>query len=149
MGKKRVSESESARERVSLCVRERQRVKEIMQQYFHALPLEHFLFLFISIIKCPLKLLNPWRTQREHLTQIYCKFVKKWAIPGLFFFILVFSIQLTEKEYSVKNSPMTGFELETSGFRSDHSVNWATTTATNVYGSQSNQIGLFWERSWL
>ena len=47
----------------------------------------------------------------------------KWVIPGLFFFIFVFSIQLTEKEYSDKNSPMTGFELDTSGFGSDHSVN--------------------------
>ena len=52
----------------------------------------------------------------------------KWAIPGLFFFILVFSIQLTIN-VQYKFLPMTGFEMHTSGIGSDRSTNWAITTA--------------------
>ena len=50
------------------------------------------------------------------------------TIPGLFFFIFVFSIQLT---VTVQNKflPMTGIELPTSGIGSD--CNWVTTTAQN------------------
>ena len=55
-------------------------------------------------------------------------FFKKWAIPGLFFFIFVCSIQLTVNVRH-KFLPMTGFEPRTSGFGSDRSTNWATTTA--------------------
>ena len=47
---------------------------------------------------------------------------KKWAIPGLFFFIFVFSKQLTEN-VQYKISPMTGFELRTSGIGSNCSTN--------------------------
>ena len=62
---------------------------------------------------------------------IFLIFFKKWAIPGLFFFIFVFSIQLTVNvEY--KFLPMTGFEPQTSGIGSDRSTNWATTT-TLIY----------------
>ena len=53
----------------------------------------------------------------------------KWAIPGLFFFIFVFSIQLTVN-VRYKFLPMTGFEPRTSGIGSDRSTNWATTTST-------------------
>ena len=52
----------------------------------------------------------------------------KWANPGLFFFIFVFSIQLTEN-IQYKFLPMTGFKPWTSGVRSNRSTNWATTTA--------------------
>ena len=54
------------------------------------------------------------------------KYFFKWAIPGLFFFIFVFSIQLTVgKQLNVryKSLPMTGFELRTSGVGSDRSTN--------------------------
>ena len=54
----------------------------------------------------------------------------KWAIPGLFSFSFVFSIQLTVgKQLNVwyKSLPMTGFEPRTYGVRSDCSTNWATT----------------------
>ena len=34
-------------------------------------------------------------------TNDWCSFLKKWAIPGLFFFIVVFSIQLTENKCSI------------------------------------------------
>ena len=55
-------------------------------------------------------------------------FFKKWAIPGLFFFIFVFSIQLTVNvQYNFLL--MTGFEQQTSGNGSNRSTNWATTTA--------------------
>ena len=48
----------------------------------------------------------------------------EWAIPGPFFFILVFSIHLI-----VNNLPMTGFKPRISGVGSDRSSNWAKTTA--------------------
>ena len=50
----------------------------------------------------------------------------KWAIPGLFFFIIIFSTQLTVgKQLNVryKRLPMTGYELRTSGVGSDRSIN--------------------------
>ena len=56
-------------------------------------------------------------------------FFKKWAIPGLFFFIFVFSIQLTVNNVQYKCLPMIGFEPLTSGFGNDRSTNWATITA--------------------
>ena len=46
----------------------------------------------------------------------------KWAIPGLYFFIFVFSIQLTVN-VKYKMLPMTGFEPRTSGIGSDRSTN--------------------------
>ena len=46
-------------------------------------------------------------------------FLKRWAIPGLLFFILVFSIvQLADKILQ-----MTGFEPRISGVGSDRSTN--------------------------
>ena len=46
----------------------------------------------------------------------------KWAIPSLFFYIFVFSIQLTVYvQYNFLL--MTGFEPRTSGIRSDRSTN--------------------------
>ena len=46
----------------------------------------------------------------------------KWDIPGLFFFIFVFSIQLTV-DFQNKLLLMTGFEPRTSGVGSDLSNN--------------------------
>ena len=56
-----------------------------------------------------------------------------FAIPGLFFLIFVFSIQLiVNVQYNFL--PMTGFKPRTSGIRSDRSTNWATTTVhLNIY----------------
>ena len=53
----------------------------------------------------------------------------KWSIPGPFFFIFVFSIQQLTVNVQFKCLPMTGFKLLTPGIGSDHSTNWATTTA--------------------
>ena len=59
-------------------------------------------------------------------------FLKKWAIPCLFFFIFVFSIQITVNvQYNFL--PMTGFEPRTSGVGSNRATYWATTTALNPY----------------
>ena len=51
----------------------------------------------------------------------------KMAIPGLVFFIFVFSIQ---QIVNVQDNflPMTGWEPRTSGVAIDRSTNWATTT---------------------
>ena len=49
----------------------------------------------------------------------------KCAIPGLFFLIFVFSIQLTVNvQYKILQ--MTGFEPRASGIGSERSTNWAT-----------------------
>ena len=48
--------------------------------------------------------------------------------PASFFFISVFSIQLTIND-QFNFLPMTGFEPRTSGIGSNHSTNWITTTA--------------------
>ena len=56
------------------------------------------------------------------------KLVIKWAIPGLLFFIFVFSIQL-KANVQCKFLPMTGFELWISVIVSNCSTNWDTTTA--------------------
>ena len=65
------------------------------------------------------------------ILKIFCNFIrvflKKWAIPGLFFFIFVFSIQLTVN-VQYKFLLMTGFKPQTSGIGSNRSTNWATTT---------------------
>ena len=56
------------------------------------------------------------------LASVYILFM---ALPGLFFFIFVFSIaQLVDKILL-----MSGFELQISGVSSNTSTNWATTTA--------------------
>ena len=51
---------------------------------------------------------------------------------GLFFFIFIFSIQLTIS-VQYKFLPVTWFEPRTSGIGSDRSTNWATTTAIILY----------------
>ena len=64
----------------------------------------------------------------EHHHGPFASFLKKWANPGLYFFIFVFSIQLTVNvQYNFL--PMTVFEPRTSGIGSACSTNWATTTA--------------------
>ena len=50
-------------------------------------------------------------------------FLKQWAIPGLFFFIFVFSIQLTVNNVQYNFLPMTGFEPRTFGIGSNRSTN--------------------------
>ena len=59
-------------------------------------------------------------------------FLKKWAIPGLFLFIFVFSIQLILNKMLNKILPMTGVDPRTSGIDSDRSTNWATTTSRGI-----------------
>ena len=64
---------------------------------------------------------------------LFCFF--KWAIPGHFFFIFLFSIhswQKTNVQYINKFLLMTGFELRTSVIGSNGSTNWATTTPQHV-----------------
>ena len=61
---------------------------------------------------------------------------KKWAVPGLFFFIFVFSIHSWQKtivQYINNCLLMTGFELRTYGIGSNHCTNWSTTTAPISY----------------
>ena len=58
----------------------------------------------------------------------YLKPFFKWADPGLCFFILVFSINITVNAH-FNFLPMTGFEQRTSEVGSDRSTNRATTTA--------------------
>ena len=58
----------------------------------------------------------------------YLKPFFKWADPGLCFFILVFSINMTVNAH-FNFLPMTGFEQRTSEVGSDRSTNRATTTA--------------------
>ena len=55
----------------------------------------------------------------------------KWDIPGLFFFIFVFLIQLTVKNVPYKSLPMSRFKPRNSGVRSNRSTNLATTTTLN------------------
>ena len=64
------------------------------------------------------------------------KNVFKGPFPASFFFIFFFSLQLTITNVLYKRLPMTGFELWTSGVRSNHSTNWATTTAIKMFTSQ-------------
>ena len=66
----------------------------------------------------------------------------------LFFFIFVFSIQLTVN-VRYKFLPMTGFEPRTSGIGSDRSTNWATTTAKNYSYSPKRPSALSIEWSLL
>ena len=54
--------------------------------------------------------------------------IKRWAIPGLFFFIFVFFIvKLVDKIM-----PMPGFEPRISGVGSNRSPDWTTTTAQRM-----------------
>ena len=69
--------------------------------------------------------------QAEWLMNILFLFLFKWTISGLFC-LFVFSIQLTVNvQYNFLS--MTGFELRTSGIGSNHSTNWATTTAQTYF----------------
>ena len=76
---------------------------------------------FLTFTSMGNRLLQVWR--QEVLAYFF-----KWAIPGLFFFIFVFSI-VASKYVQCKILPMTILELRTSSFGSDHTANWATTTA--------------------
>ena len=63
----------------------------------------------------------------SHVCYLFINVCFEWAIPGLFFFILVFPTVSSKNVHSKKNS-MTGFELRISCIESERSVNWATTT---------------------
>ena len=75
---------------------------------------------------------------RRNYFSLFRFFLKKWAFPGLFFFIFS-SFQNTvdskkNVQYIIKFLRMTGFELRTSGIGSNRSTNWATTTAHIFFG---------------
>ena len=94
--------------------------------FFAILPSLHILIVFTLNSFKPRTCLM-WgknTTQRQWTT--YKKNFFEWAIPGLFFFIFSFSIQLT---FLYIFLPMTGFKPRTSGDWSNHSANCATTTA--------------------
>ena len=65
-------------------------------------------------------------------TLVLYYFLKMGHSWPLFFFIFIFSIQLTVNIH-YKFLPMTGFELRTSRIGSDRSTNWATTTAPSCF----------------
>ena len=70
--------------------------------------------------------------QPKKITIVVCFLFFKWAIPGLFFlYFCLFNTQLTANKCSIYKYflPMTGFEPQTSGNRSNCSTNWATTIA--------------------
>ena len=62
--------------------------------------------------------------EHQHVFAL-CDYFFNWAILGLFFFIFVFSIQLTVNKCSIEILPLTGFEV---GVGSDRCTNWATNT---------------------
>ena len=80
------------------------------------------------------------------MVSVNTPFSEAWAIPGLFFFIFVFSIQLTVN-VQYKCLPVTGFELEATALLNEpqplHSVAFVTlvdlgptylaTSAKNVF----------------
>ena len=107
---------------------------------------EDFLWLLFPIAK------QFWKSKLFHEFQsVYVTsrskiyFFKKWAIPGLFFFIFFFSILLTVN-VQYKMLPMTRFELGTSVFGSNCSTNWATTTTPFNSFLQSLKIDkTFWQ----
>ena len=73
--------------------------------------------LYLSIAQA-----EPWLLGKP-LDLPFQVFIKRWAIPGLYFLIFVLSIvRLVDKIL-----PMSGFEPQISGVRSNHSTNWATT----------------------
>ena len=55
-------------------------------------------------------------------------FFKKWTNSGLFFFYFHL-FNTVDSKLVISSLPKTGFEPRTSGVGSDHSTNWATTTA--------------------
>ena len=60
------------------------------------------------------------------------RFLKMGHSQPIFFFIFVFSIQLTVNNCSRYILPRTGFKQRTSDVKSNHSTNWVTTTAENL-----------------
>ena len=60
------------------------------------------------------------------------RFLKLMGHFSLFFFIFIFSIQLTEN-VQYKLWPMTGIEPQTSGIGSDRSISWATALSLTVF----------------
>ena len=65
----------------------------------------------------------------------------KWAIPGLFFFIFVFSIKLTVNVQYYFLS-MTGFKPWSSGVGIKHSTNWVATIARNKIVAEGSNHGV-------
>ena len=68
---------------------------------------------------------------------LYLSTVPKYIITSFFnrplqapfIYFRLFNTADSIQMYYIKVPPMTGFEPLTSGIRSDHSTNWATTTA--------------------
>ena len=75
--------------------------------------------------------LRHWLPVATRYGEIWYIVFLKWAIPGLFLFIFVFSIQLTVN-IQFNFLPMTGSEPQTYGIGSNRSTNWATTTAQSI-----------------
>ena len=67
-----------------------------------------------------------WLTDKR---QVSIFFKKKCAIPDLFFFIFVFSTQLTVNKCLMKVCQCLDSNCESLVFGGDRSTNWATTTA--------------------
>ena len=59
-------------------------------------------------------------------------FLKKMSHSRPYFLYFRLFNTVESKQFSIRISPMTGFEPQTSGIRSNHSTNWATTTAQVV-----------------
>ena len=74
-----------------------------------------------------------WNTVMLPLTKQFNVLLFNGPLPASFFFIFVFSIQLTVK-FQYNFLPMSGFEPRTSGIGigSDRSTNWAATTVTTT-----------------
>ena len=60
-------------------------------------------------------------------TQRLGYFLKMGLSRPLLLYFRIFNI--VDSNWSIKFLPMTGFEPRTSGIKSDHSTNWATTTS--------------------
>ena len=56
-------------------------------------------------------------------------YLKKWVIPGHFFLYFRLFNTVDNKNVQYNYLPKTGFEPQTSGIKSNHSTNLATTTA--------------------
>ena len=70
---------------------------------------------------------SPITTRRGHPPNYY-KMIFKGPILASFSFFRIFD-RVDSKQWSIKISPMTGFEPLTSDVGSDRFTNWATTTA--------------------
>ena len=82
--------------------------------------------LILFLVRCCFGLHDFLRSFR---TRVNFLFLKKWAIPGLFFIYFRLFNTVDNKQMFNKILPMTGVEPRTSGIGSDRSTNWAATTS--------------------